>query len=289
MNRHRIIYIEMHKQRHNLTQLALYFLSFPCSFILADRLKEEGDREVIKLQTGATRRERGKEEGREEERFLERRSQQDMVKEQKTRKHRGGLSRAKVLSLQGLCISRVKQTGTKHLLFTSWHTSRWRGADMTVTHINMELITTRLAADMHMCRQKRVHWHRGQWAPETTNSSKRNFDSYLPTLPYFFFSIYFSFFCQAYLSPPLVYSLLVQSSLFSLTLLSPSHFSSPSRHRLVCQVWNRAAIVSKSAATETSNLLKSLWMFLHLLFTSFTSFTKTKWVREFVWGPVAEP
>lgn len=104
MNRPRIIYIEMHKQRHNYAHAAVYVPLCYCSFILADRLKEERVREVIKLQTGATRREGGKEEGREEERFLERRSKQDMVKEQKKGKHRGGLSRAEVLSLQGLCI-----------------------------------------------------------------------------------------------------------------------------------------------------------------------------------------
>lgn len=89
------------------------------SFILADRLKEERVGEVIKLQTGATRREGGKEEGREEERFLERRGKQDMEKEQKKGKHRGGLFQAEVLSLLGAVYSRVKQTATKHLLFTS--------------------------------------------------------------------------------------------------------------------------------------------------------------------------
>lgn len=71
---------------HIQTSKNVYFTLFPCSFILADRLKEERVKEVIKLQTGATRREGGKEEGREEERFLERRSKQDMVKEQKERK-----------------------------------------------------------------------------------------------------------------------------------------------------------------------------------------------------------
>lgn len=80
MNKHRIIYIEIHKQGDNYVHTDLYFTLFPCSFIRADRLKEERVREVIKLQTGATWREGGKEEGREEERFLERRSQQDMVK-----------------------------------------------------------------------------------------------------------------------------------------------------------------------------------------------------------------
>lgn len=82
----------MHQQRHNYAHTDLYFTLIPCSFILADILKEERVREVIKLQTEATRREGGKEEGREEERFLERRSKQDMVKEQKKGKHRGGLS-----------------------------------------------------------------------------------------------------------------------------------------------------------------------------------------------------
>lgn len=43
---------------------------------------------MIKLQTEATRREGGKEEGREEERFLERRGKQDMEKEKKKGKQR---------------------------------------------------------------------------------------------------------------------------------------------------------------------------------------------------------
>lgn len=139
MNRLRILCIEMHKQRHNLAYTDLYFTLFPCSFILADRLKEERVREVIKLQTGATRREGGKEEGREEERFLERRSKQDMAKEQKKGKHRGGLSRAEVLSLQGLCIfqgqtDRNKTLAVHFLTYKTLERSRYYRA---VTDINM--------------------------------------------------------------------------------------------------------------------------------------------------------
>ena len=48
-----------------------------------------------------------REEGREEERFLERRGRQDMQKkkeeEKEEGKHRGGLFQAEVVSLQGLC------------------------------------------------------------------------------------------------------------------------------------------------------------------------------------------
>lgn len=48
----------------------------------------------------------GREEGREEERFLERRGRQDMQKEGEEKeegKHRVGLFQAKVVSLQGIC------------------------------------------------------------------------------------------------------------------------------------------------------------------------------------------
>lgn len=71
-------------------------------------------------------------------------------------------------------------------------------------------------------------------------------------------SFFFFFSICAFLQHPL--------SLFFLTLLSPSLFSfrPNSGHRRVCQVCNRAAIVSESAATGTSNLLKSLGMFLHI-------------------------
>lgn len=59
---------------------------------------------MIKVQTVATRRKEGgrKEEGREEECFLERRGKQDMQKEKEEGKHRVACSKQK-LSLQGLC------------------------------------------------------------------------------------------------------------------------------------------------------------------------------------------
>lgn len=103
---------------------------------------------MIKLQTGATRREGGKEEGREEERFLERRGKQDMEKEKKKGKHRGGLFQAEVLSLQGLCIfqgqtDRNKTLAVHFLTYKTLERSRHYSA---VTDINMEQLATQLAA-----------------------------------------------------------------------------------------------------------------------------------------------
>lgn len=114
---------------------------------------------MIKLQTGATRREGGKEEGREEERFLERRGKQDMEKEKKKGKHRGGLFQAEVLSLQGLCIfqgqtDRNKTLAVHFLTYKPLERSRHYRA---VTDVNTELRATQLAACVHVRHHKQVH------------------------------------------------------------------------------------------------------------------------------------
>lgn len=117
-------------------------------------MKEERDREVIKLQTGATRREGGKEEGREEERFLERRGKQDMGKEKKKGKQRGGLFRAEVPSLQGLCIFQG-QTGRNRTLAVHFLTCKTVARSRryrAVTDINMATVTTQRAAFRHVCQ-----------------------------------------------------------------------------------------------------------------------------------------
>lgn len=125
---------------------------------------------MIKLQTGATRREGGKEEGREEERFLERRGKQDMEKEKKKGKHRGGLFQAEVLSLQGLWIfqgqtDRNKTLAVPFLTYKALERSRHCRA---VTDINMWLLTTQLAAFLHVWNHKQVHigiLRGGRWDP----------------------------------------------------------------------------------------------------------------------------
>lgn len=183
----------------------------------------------------------------------------EIAKKKKKGKHRGGLSRAEVLPLQGRCIfqgqtDRNKTLAVHILTYKTLDRSRHYRAG---TDINMQIITTRRAAVM--CKQKQVRILISKTGGQLGKTPKAS--RVCSACKIFLFPI--SFFCQAYLflsfPQPCV-------SLFYLTLLSPSLFSScpTSGHRLVCQLCNRAAIVSKSAATGTSNLLKSLGMCLDI-------------------------